>query len=506
MTKRKETVSPLKFSPHSLRSRPVRMATRPRDPVQFGTVFQVQEKALKPVVPLDQGKKDRLRKTLTLMGCAPLLDLPWGFLSEEFVREVATSSIPPEFQGTVQAFPPKWTSDFIASAFGLDLAGEGILPKSENLTKPFFFGEMDPKDGWKLSQCGDEDLRAVISFLLPILSPHKPRRLTLRICSTLVGAFIGQKIVSWPKVLEEIISIQVKSLHLKAPTSLSCYLVHLYSHGKVLTKKEQENYAGLLYLAQMGDPDADGEAGFDTPTEDAETPKGKLPRKRRLDPESNPNADPESRPDGHPKARLESHPDPDLRPGQRATVKFLPSMELVQAETWISSAKAKVKNLESLVGIIAGKLECSTPAILAVMDQVLERGSKEKADQVKAEMDRAKQHIADLEVELAEAKSKVAFKEEWERKLDSAIADLEPVLKLSALDLTKANLVEQYLASAPTALLSRVVACNNHFASKVEESFVSMRTYIEDMKAAFQETALEEEESEEEDPVDDSPV
>ncbi|CAM6093915.1 unnamed protein product [Calypogeia fissa] len=245
MTKRKESESPMKFSPPSLRSRPVRKATRPKDPIQSGIVYQVQEKPLRPLVPLDQEEKDKLRAKLSQMGCAPLLDLPWGFMNEDFIREVATISIPSEFQGTVRGLPSKWTSDFIAAALGLSNVGEGISPKSENLTKPFFTGEMDPKDGWKLSQCSDPALLAVLSFLLPILSPLKPRRLTVRICSTLVGAYTGRRYLSWPKVLEEVISNQVKSLHLKAPTSLSCYLAHLYAQAG----------AGVLFYSHLSGAD-----------------------------------------------------------------------------------------------------------------------------------------------------------------------------------------------------------------------------------------------------------
>ncbi|CAM6125896.1 unnamed protein product [Calypogeia fissa] len=76
-----------------------------------------------------------------------------------------------------------------------------------------------------------------------------------------------------------------------------------------------------------------------------------------------------------------------------------------------SSAKAKMIKLESLVTIIAGKLECSTLDILTILDQMLEGASKEKVALMEAEMARDKQHIADLEEELVSTKMKVAFRE-----------------------------------------------------------------------------------------------
>ncbi|CAM6082720.1 unnamed protein product [Calypogeia fissa] len=135
---------------------------------KFGKVLQVQQRALTPEVPLNPDRKEKLRVKLAAVGCGALLDLPWGFLNEDIVREVASNSPPSQFQ---------------------------------------------------------------------------------------VVAYTGQRVISWPKVLEDVIGFQAKSLHLKAPTSLACYLVHLYAHKKVLTKKEHESYESVSYLAQIGDLD-----------------------------------------------------------------------------------------------------------------------------------------------------------------------------------------------------------------------------------------------------------
>ncbi|CAM6102177.1 unnamed protein product [Calypogeia fissa] len=68
-----------------------------------------------------------------------------------------------------------------------------------------------------------------------------------------------------------------------------------------------------------------------------------------------------------------------------------------------------------------------------------------------------------------------------ETRLAAALKELEPIFLLSTLDLTKANLVEKYLASATPAVFGRVVACNNYFAGMVRDSFNGLKDCISEI-------------------------
>ncbi|CAM6099454.1 unnamed protein product [Calypogeia fissa] len=430
------------------------------------------------------------------MGCGPLLDLTWGYQSEDIVREVANNSPPSQFPDSIRAIPGKWTVTLIAEALGLNSSGEGLLAKAENLTKPYFAGEIDAKEGWRLSQCSDPKFQAVLSFLIPILSPQKPRRVTVRVGSTIVAAYTGLKVIFWPKILEDVIALQARSLHLKTPTSLSCYLAHLYAHQNVLTKEEMESFESLSYLALMGDPDAVMEEHTDSDTDKEDVPSTRPPLKRKLSQSPGPGRTVgpgrDFGPGGHPDVSFD--PDLALRPGSSVTVSWLPSTKFRQADIWLSSARAKVDNLENMLFAVAGKLDCTAPEILSTLEETLVGASKGRIAELEVEKLKDQARITRLEGQLSEVKKHAAYMEGMETRLIAAIKELEPLFLLSALDLTQANLVEKYLASATPAVFSRVVSCNAHFAGMIKNSFLGLKECIVELGPLIPRSGSEEDE------------
>ncbi|CAM6101327.1 unnamed protein product [Calypogeia fissa] len=338
------------------------------------------------------------------MGCGALLDLTWGFQSESFVKEVANHSPPSQFQDTVRATPGKWSATLISEALGLNFSGEGLLPRSENLTKPYFAGEIDAKEGWRLTQCSDPEFLPVLSFLLPILSPQKPKRVTVRVGSTILAAYTGLRVISWPKILEDVIGLQARSLHLKTPTSLSYYLVHLYAHQKVLLE-EMESFESLSYLALVGDlDDVVEDVPSDLESDGEEVPLARPLSKRKLSQSFGPGRD--SGPGGdvgpgrHPD--MTTVLDPALRPGSSTTSAWLPSMELRMVDIWLCNARAKVDNMEDMLAMVASKLDCSAPEIMSTLDETLGGASKGRIVELEAEQRKDQARISHLRDSIAE--------------------------------------------------------------------------------------------------------
>jgi hypothetical protein len=118
----------------------------------------------------------------------------------------------------------------IGEAFGISTKGEDAVKKGENLALSFFPSQsLSSTNGWQVKQCNDPTFQLVLAFLNPVLYPHKPHRVTVRMASTVVACLFHERKTNWASVFHEVISKQVCGKQ-KLPTSVSCYLVHLYKH------------------------------------------------------------------------------------------------------------------------------------------------------------------------------------------------------------------------------------------------------------------------------------
>jgi hypothetical protein len=77
---------------------------------------------------------------------------------------------------------------------------------------------------------------------------------TVRIASTVASClFLGRK-TNWARVFLEVMNKQIAETS-KTPTSILCYLVHLYKHQKLLTSDDIDNYESHMEAVEDGDPD-----------------------------------------------------------------------------------------------------------------------------------------------------------------------------------------------------------------------------------------------------------
>ena len=56
--------------------------------------------------------------------------------------------------------------------------------------------EHDPKDGFHPGDCKNPREHRVVEFLLPILYPEKPKRLSITMANTIFGALFGTRPVN----------------------------------------------------------------------------------------------------------------------------------------------------------------------------------------------------------------------------------------------------------------------------------------------------------------------
>ena len=69
-----------------------------------------------------------------------------------------------------------------------------------------FWNEADPKDGYPVRDCRDERERRVLEFLVPIVHPDKPTRVTRTLGNTIFGALSGDRTVDWAIIFMELVN------------------------------------------------------------------------------------------------------------------------------------------------------------------------------------------------------------------------------------------------------------------------------------------------------------
>ena len=101
-----------------------------------------------------------------------------------------------------------------------------------------FNSSINPKDGYAVSDYVDPREKRVLEFVVSILYPEKPGKVTKEIGNTIFGTLSGEYKVSWGQILHEVVDKLVSVLGKGKPTSISPYLFHLYNKFECLRREE----------------------------------------------------------------------------------------------------------------------------------------------------------------------------------------------------------------------------------------------------------------------------
>ena len=77
-------------------------------------------------------------------------------------------------------------------AEGLWLSDPGRT-RGENFAEDKFANPLHPKNGYPLPECKDPRARRMLEFVVPILYPKKPARVTVTVGNTIFGAYTGKR-------------------------------------------------------------------------------------------------------------------------------------------------------------------------------------------------------------------------------------------------------------------------------------------------------------------------
>ena len=198
------------------------------------------------------------------MRCIGLLERPWALKREDLVREMVQPERPNIFGGTIRDRPQLWTADLWRDTYNFSRGGSGLSNRMEGHHKGRFRHQVNPKDRYSLGDCRNDQKQRLHEFLVPIVHPDKPTRVTITIGNTLFGALDRGREVDWGVVFRDMAQQVAKGVGKSKPTSICPFLFYLYEGQGLLTADEELDYQTAKEMAGYQIiPDPDSRPGTD---------------------------------------------------------------------------------------------------------------------------------------------------------------------------------------------------------------------------------------------------
>jgi hypothetical protein len=216
------------------------------------------------------------------MGCSDFLEKPWGFKDDRIIRELL-DGVSNEFDNSIQGQPIRWTEECWREVYHFSKGGGGLAGRKDEYVKECFKDLPSPKDGYSIDNCKDPRHRRLLAFLVPIVYPEKPNRITVTWGNTIFGALNGGRKVNWVRVITTLVIQLAARVGKSRATPICPFLYHLYERKELLKPEEEKSWKiqegswkiqeGMLKYGESGSEDEGGSgsgSGSEDETEDEE--------------------------------------------------------------------------------------------------------------------------------------------------------------------------------------------------------------------------------------------
>ena len=154
------------------------------------------------------------------------------------------------FNSTMRDQPQDWTVGVWRVLYQFLTRGSGLANRTDKYMEGKFLHDVNLKDGFPVKECRDDRERRVLGFIVPIVHPDKPIRVTQTLGNTIFGALEGEKLVDWGKIFMDLVHRLVGRAGKTKPTPIFSFLYHLYESQGLLTKEEETDYRAAQELTQ----------------------------------------------------------------------------------------------------------------------------------------------------------------------------------------------------------------------------------------------------------------
>ena len=198
-------------------------------------------KAVVPGVPKSVRDRELLEEDLRRIGCYGFMGRPWGLQMEDMVVELLDDK-DNRWHGTVCQAPEKWTAKEWRKVYGFERGGEGMASWTDQFIDGMFSGRVNSKDGYAVVDCKDPRAKRVLEFLVPLLYPEKPTRVTIMVGNTIFGALSRERPVDWGIVVKDLVQRLLSRMGKSKATPICPYVFHLYHSQELLLPTEKKEY------------------------------------------------------------------------------------------------------------------------------------------------------------------------------------------------------------------------------------------------------------------------
>jgi hypothetical protein len=149
-----------------------------------------------------------------------------------------------------------------------------LAGRKDEYVKDCFQELPSPKDGYAIEDCTDARHRRVLMFLVPILYPEKPNRITVTIGNTIFGALNGGRKVNWARIIANLVILLAARVGKSRASPICPFLYHLYERKELLRPEEEKSWKiheAMKKYGESGSSDEDGSgSGSDDESEEEE--------------------------------------------------------------------------------------------------------------------------------------------------------------------------------------------------------------------------------------------
>ena len=117
-----------------------------------------------------------------------------------------------------------------------------MASRTDRFIDGMFFGRVNPKDGYAVADYKDPRVKRVLEFLVPLLYPEKPMRVTITVGNTIFGALSGERPVDWGIVVKDLVQRLLSRMGKSKATPICPYMFHLYQSHELLLPAEKKEY------------------------------------------------------------------------------------------------------------------------------------------------------------------------------------------------------------------------------------------------------------------------
>jgi hypothetical protein len=201
------------------------------------------------------------------MGCSDFLEKPWGFKDDRIIRELL-DGVSNEFDNSIQGQPIRWTEECWREVYHFSKGGGGLAGRKDEYVKECFKDLPSPKDGYSIDDCKDPRHRRLLAFLIPIVYPEKPNRITVTWDNMIFGALNGGRKVNWARIITTLIIQLAARVGKSRATPICPFLFHLYERKELLKPEEEKSWKIQEGMLKYGESGLEDEGGSGSGSED----------------------------------------------------------------------------------------------------------------------------------------------------------------------------------------------------------------------------------------------